>query len=72
MDLPAEVLIHNAVCGMKGTQGTLLRISADGYYEVNGHFGDNIHRILLPIQDTVLIARDAEEIFEPGDDEIER
>ena len=51
---------------------TLLRISADGYYEVNGHFGENIHRILLPIQDTVLIARDAEEIFEPDDDEIER
>lgn len=72
MDLPAEVMIHNEVSGMKGTKGTLLRISPDGYYEVNGHFGENIHRILLPIQETVLIARDAEEIFDSGDDEIER
>ena len=72
MDLPAEVMIHNEGSGMKGTKGTLLRISSDGYYEVNGHFGENIHRILLPIQETVLIARDAEEIFESGDDEIER
>lgn len=72
MDIPAEVMIHNEVSGMKGTKGTLLRISSDGYYEVNGHFGDNIHRILLPIQETVLIARDAEEIFDSGDDEIER
>jgi hypothetical protein len=62
MDLPVEVLIHNAVIGMKGEQGTLLQIG-DGFYEVNCRFGSATHRVLLPITSTVLIAKDQEERF---------
>ncbi len=72
MEVPAEVLIHNETVGMKGSQGRLLQISADGYYEVNVKFGDRLHRVLLPIARTVLISRDAEEVVTTEDVEIER
>jgi len=64
MDVPTEVLVHNALLGMKGTAATLIQISADGYYELNCRFGQELHRLLLPIAETALIARDAEEVFE--------
>jgi hypothetical protein len=47
---------------MKGEEGTLLQIG-DGFYELNCRFGGSIHRILLPITSTVLIAREQEERF---------
>ena len=62
MDVPVEVLIHNSVVGMKGEEGTLLQIG-DGFYEINCRFGGSIHRILLPITSTVLIAKEQEERF---------
>ena len=62
MDVPVEVLIHNNVVGMKGEEGTLLQIG-DGFYELNCRFGGSIHRILLPITSTVLIAKEQEERF---------
>jgi hypothetical protein len=55
---------------MKGEEGTLLQIG-DGFYELNCRFGGSIHRILLPIQHTVLISKDQEERF-ASDLEIER
>ncbi len=61
MELPAEVLIHNEQLGMKGSRGKLVAISSDGYYEANCSFGENVHRVLLPIRSTVLIARQPEE-----------
>jgi hypothetical protein len=61
MELPTEVLIHNELLGMKGSRGKLIAISADGYFEVNCAFGDKVHRVLLPIRSTVLIAREPEE-----------
>ncbi len=61
MELPAEVFIHNELLGLKGHLGTLVRISDGGYYEVNCIFGEKLHRTLLPIEKTVLIARAAEE-----------
>lgn len=64
MELPTGILIHNALLGVKGSQGTLLAISPHGYYEINMKFGENLHRVLLPIESTVLISRDAEEIGE--------
>ena len=70
MDVPAEVLIHNTIVGMKGEQGTLLQIGA-GFYELNCRFGGSVHRILLPIHHTVLIAKEQEERF-AADFEIER
>ena len=45
MELPAEVLIHNPALGMKGSPGTLLPVSPDGYYEANVRFGDRVHLV---------------------------
>jgi hypothetical protein len=60
MELPVEVLIHNQLLGMKGAPGKLIAISPHGYYEVNCAFGDRVHRVLLAIPATALIAREAE------------
>ncbi len=72
MEVPAQVLVHNAQIGMKGTHATLLRIAAEGYYELNAHFGEQRHRLLLPIAETALISSAPEEVFEAAVDEIER
>jgi hypothetical protein len=71
MEVPAEVLVHNELLGLKGGRATLIRVSTDGYYEVNVAFGERTHRVLLPIVQTVLIARDAEQAF-VQQDEVER
>jgi hypothetical protein len=72
MELPAEVLIHSPALGMKGSPGTLLQISPHGYYEANVRFGERVHRVLLPIADTALIAAEPEEAVVAGSLEIER
>ncbi len=61
MELPAEVLIHNELLGLKGGRGRLLVIGPEGFYEVNLKFGEKLHRVLLPIAATVLISREPEE-----------
>ena len=66
MELPSEVLIHNEMLGMKGKAGRLLAIHSAGYYELTAHFGDIEHRILMPIDATVVIAAEAEEEWESG------
>lgn len=71
MELPAEVLIHNETVGMKGSKGTLLTISPHGYYEANVKFGERLHRVLLPIARTVVIAQAAEEAVTADADELE-
>jgi hypothetical protein len=71
MELPAEVLIHNDLLGIKGGRGRLLQVSPDGYYEVNYPFGDSLHRMLLPVRGTVVIAVQPEEVLPTGG-EIER
>lgn len=72
MELPAEVLIHNETVGMKGSKGTLLTISPQGYYEANVKFGDRLHRVLLPIARTVVIHQAPEEAVAAEELEIER
>ncbi len=71
MDLPAEVRIHNELLGIKGGKGTLVAVSPDGYYEAKCAFGGKNHRVLFPVQNTVIIFREPEPEFEPGV-EIER
>lgn len=71
MELHTKVMIHNGTLGLKGSEGVLLQISSDGYYEVNCVFGERVHRTLFPIQGTVLISREPEETTHP-DTEIER
>jgi hypothetical protein len=72
MEVPAEVMIHNETVGMKGSRGTLLQIHPHGYYEANVKFGERLHRVLLPIDRTVIIAQAAEEAVETDEVEIER
>lgn len=72
MELPAEVMIHNPILGLKGHRGVLLQVGGEGYYEVNCAFGEQLHRTLLPIQGTVLIHRHPEPVVEGADVEIER
>ncbi len=72
MDFAAEVLLHNAQLGMKGNRATLLRIAEEGYYELNARFGEQLHRLLLPIAETALILSSPEEVFEATVDEVER
>lgn len=71
MDLPAEVQLYNEVSGFKGNVGTLVSVSPHGFYEVNVKYGQNIHRVLLPIIATVMVFRQPEAQFESGI-EIER
>ncbi len=72
MELPAEVLIHDSVLGMKGSPGTLLQVSPHGFYEANVRFGERVHRVLLPIAGTALIAAAPEETVAGDAIEIER
>jgi hypothetical protein len=64
MELPVAVLIHNELAGLKGVEGALHQISDNGYYVLQYSFGDNIHRVLLPIQETALIFKEPEEAVE--------
>ncbi len=66
MDLPAEILIHNALLGLKGGKGKLVRVSSQGFYEVKIAFGKKTHRVLLPVDETVVIFREPEAEWEPG------
>ncbi|HVS04256.1 MAG TPA: hypothetical protein VMT16_15940 [Thermoanaerobaculia bacterium] len=70
MEIPSEVLVHSEQLGVKGGRGTLLRVG-EGYYELNLKFGDNVHRVLLPIGGTALIAAEPEPVLR-SDIEIER
>lgn len=72
MEVPAEVLIHNELVGMKGSRGRLLQVSPHGYYEANVKFGDRLHRVLLPVTSTVIIWAQPEETVEGGEFEVER
>ena len=71
MDLPAKIMIHNELLGIKGGKGTLVAISPNGFYEAKCIFGGKTHRVLFPVQNTVLIFREPEAEFEAGI-EIER
>jgi hypothetical protein len=72
MELPAEVLVHNPILGLKGGKATLVRISPEGFYELNVPFGERRHRALLPVQGTVIIHRTPEEAVTAVELEIER
>ena len=62
MEVPSEVLVHNPTLNLKGTKADLIRISDEGYFEMNVPFGDKTHRVLLPISETVVIQLEPEEI----------
>ena len=60
MELPAEVFVHNELLALKGSRGTVLRIAPQGYFELNLAFGQQNHRVLMPVQSTIIIQQEAE------------
>ena len=71
MEVPSAVLVHNPTLNLKGTKADLIRISDEGYFEMNVPFGEKTHRVLLPISETVIIQLEPEATDEV-DFEIER
>jgi len=61
MELPVPVLIHNELLGLKGAAGSLIQIYPEGFYLVSTAFGSKIHKVQLPIGQTVLIVEEPEE-----------
>lgn len=57
----APVRIYNEQLGAKGTRGKLVRVAAEGFYEVTLDFSGKTHTTLLPISTTVIVAADPEE-----------
>jgi hypothetical protein len=66
MEIPVEVMVHSPAFGLKGNRCTLIRISPDGFYEVNLPFGESTHRTLLPIDGTMVIQQAAEISLDDG------
>jgi hypothetical protein len=56
MEIPAKVSVFNTILDIKGKVGTLIAIREDGYYEISLEVKDrNVHTVLLPIGNTVLV-----------------
>lgn len=72
MELPIPVLIHNEQLGFKGTKGILIQIYDEGFYLVTANFGANLHKVHLPIDQTILIHEAPEETVGGESLEIER
>ena len=61
MELPLGVMIHNEQLGLKGATGSLIQIYPEGFYLVTATFGSKLHKVHLPIEQTILIHEQAEE-----------
>lgn len=73
MELPLAVLIHNEQLGLKGSNGSLIQIYPEGFYLVTTTFGSKLHKVQVPIDQTILIHEEAEEEGLAGESiEIER
>jgi hypothetical protein len=66
MELPIEVMVHSPAFGLKGNRATLIRVSPDGFYEVNLAFGERTHRTLLPVAGTMVIQQEPEIPLDDG------
>ena len=71
MEIPSKVSVFNKTLEVKGKVGTLIAVTADGYYEVNLEVNQKNHAILFPIAETVIIFNEALAELDP-DFEIER
>jgi hypothetical protein len=61
----SAVKIYNEVLGAKGAKGRLVRVAAEGYYEVTIESGGKNFTSLLPIQTTVILAAEPQEEVPP-------
>ncbi len=72
MELPIPVLIHNEQLGLKGASGSLLQIYPEGFYLISTRFGSHLHKVMVPIHETILIQEQPEEVVGGETIEIER
>jgi hypothetical protein len=56
----ASIKIYNETLGAKGIKGRLVRVAAEGFYEVTIESGGRNFTSLLPIGSTVIVAADPE------------
>ena len=52
----ALVRVYSDVLGVKGTKGRLVRVAAEGFYEITIESGGKNYTGLLPISSTVLLS----------------
>jgi hypothetical protein len=57
----AAIKIYNESLGAKGAKGRLVRVTAEGFYEVTLESGGRNYTTLLPIASTVILAAEPEE-----------
>ncbi|HNR12501.1 MAG TPA: hypothetical protein PLG17_00455 [Thermodesulfobacteriota bacterium] len=50
-----KVFIYNDLLGLKGTSGILHEVNSKGYYVTVIRIKEKRHRVLLPVQSTVII-----------------
>ena len=55
MEIPAIVTVFHSNAQFNNKRGTLVALSAEGYYEINMDLGQRRHTVLFPITETVLI-----------------
>ncbi len=60
MDLPQDVFVYSQILSLSGTQGTLIAIRPEGYYELRLISKGRPHVALLPIAQTGLVAVEPE------------
>jgi len=56
MDVPQDVFVYSQLMSLSGTQGTLIAIRPEGYYELRLVSKGRPHLALLPIGQTGLVA----------------
>jgi hypothetical protein len=57
----AQIKVYNETLGAKGTRARLVRVAAEGFYEVTLESQGRFYTTLLPISTTVILASEPEE-----------
>lgn len=60
MDIPQEVFVYSQILGLSGTQGTLIAVRPEGYFELRLISKGRPHLALVPITQTALVAVEPE------------
>jgi hypothetical protein len=55
------IKVYNETLGAKGAKGRLVRVAAEGFYEITLEIGGKNYTSLLPINSTVILANEPEE-----------
>jgi hypothetical protein len=71
MELPGKVLVYSQILGLSGTQGVLVAIRPEGFFELRLPSQGKIHVVLLPVDQTGIVFAEPEPEIGP-DIEVER